>query len=428
MRALQYEDSEHFLIKTDLKVIRSSFEKSVLKLLRQNNVPESKYKRRMTGLYYYDDSKSTLTLRNGSKIYLRAVKSSSPKNETDSDLLGMEGETIYVDEATTLKYDWYEFFETRCRSAVGCPPLLLLTENPDPRAWSYQYFNKRVHPITLEPLPEVQKKKSTCLRIEAWDNVLQDETYLEILKSGGNATRFYFGVASDEIDYNQIYQYEISDFPMRMFNIYAIDPGFSSPTGAVQIGFGGNHQINVRELCYDRGMGNDKYFDLVGKIIEQHQRYLSQLLALLPYATRGQVTRFHLTPFIIVDSARTDLIKDIDIHFNYETTKEGAVVPKRTKVVEVLGANKSGPKELSVKAAKKLKIIVDPQSKFFLNEIRKYYYLEGERLPDGDDHLLDATLYGMRYILEEVFDKNRRTLIYDPIYKFIEQTLQNIKP
>ena len=114
MRALQYEDSEHFLIKTDLKVIRSSFEKSVLKLLRQNNVPESKYKRRMTGLYYYDDSKSTLTLRNGSKIYLRAVKSSSPKNETDSDLLGMEGETIYVDEATTLKYDWYEFFETRC--------------------------------------------------------------------------------------------------------------------------------------------------------------------------------------------------------------------------------------------------------------------------------------------------------------------------
>lgn len=159
MRALQYEDSEHFLIKTDLKVIRSSFEKSVLKLLRQNNVPESKYKRRMTGLYYYDDSKSTLTLRNGSKIYLRAVKSSSPKNETDSDLLGMEGETIYVDEATTLKYDWYEFLETRCRSAVGCPPLLLLTENPDPRAWSYQYFNKRVHPITLEPLPEVQKKK-----------------------------------------------------------------------------------------------------------------------------------------------------------------------------------------------------------------------------------------------------------------------------
>ena len=83
---------------------------------------------------------------------------------------------------------------------------------------------------------------------------------------------------------------------------------------------------------------------------------------------------------------------------------------------------------MSVKAAKKLKIIVDPQSKFFLNEIRKYYYLEGERLPDGDDHLLDATLYGMRYILEEVFDKNRRTLIYDPIYKFIEQTLQNIKP
>lgn len=151
-------------------------------------------------------------------------------------------------------------------------------------------------------------------------------------------------------------------------------------------------------------------------------------MALLPYATRGQVTRFHITPFIIVDSARTDLIKDIDIHFNYETTKEGAVVPKRTKVVEVLGANKSGPKELSVKAAKKLKIIVDPQSKFFLNEIRKYYYLEGERLPDGDDHLLDATLYGMRYILEEVFDKNRRTLIYDPIYKFIEQTLQNIKP
>lgn len=428
MRALSYDNSQHYLIKTDLKVIRSAFENSVVKFLQRNKIPESKYERRMTGVYYYNTAKSQMTFRNGSKIYLRAVKSRSPKTETDSSLLGMEGETIAIDEATTLNYAWYEFFETRCRSAIGCPPLISMSENPDPRTWSYLRFNKHLNPNTLEPLSKIEIEQSICMRIESWDNALQDPIYLEILKNSGNATRFYFGVATDEIDYNQIYQYQLSKFVMRMFNIYAIDPGFSSPTGAVQIGFGGNYEINVRELCYKRGMGNEDYYDLVQQIIDMHSRYVTQLLALLPYTLRGQVTRFHLTPFIIFDSARTDLIKDVDLHFNYKINEYGKYVALPKRLVECIPANKAGAKELSVKAAKKLKIIVDTDSKFLQNEIRKYYYLENEKLPDGDDHLLDAMLYGMRYILEEVYELNRRTLIYDTIYKHIEEMLKKIVP
>lgn len=65
------------------------------------------------------------------------------------------------------------------------------------------------------------------MRIEAWNNVLQDKKYLEMLKNSGNALRFYYGQIDLSPDYGQIYQYDVEAFPFRMYNIYALDPRLS---------------------------------------------------------------------------------------------------------------------------------------------------------------------------------------------------------
>lgn len=427
LRAFKFPHTEHYLLKTDLKVLRSSFESSVIAWFKSSGMPAS-FNSSNVKTWHYDSGKSILTLGNGSRIYLKPIRSPYPSNSGgDSDILGINAETIYLDEATTIRYEWYQFLETRCRSAHGCPPMLIFTENPDAKSWTHAYFDERVDPLTLKKLSTVQREQSKVMRIEAWDNKLQDKLYLEILKNSGNATRFYYGVADDGEDYNQIYRYDVAPFVTKLFNIYAIDPGYSAPTGIVQISFGGSYSVNVRQLCYRKGMLLDDYKEEVQHIINYHTKLYNAILEAIPLGARDKLTKFHETPTILVDCARTDLIDDLNRHFNLTKSDKGTYYMVGKKKVNLVPCNKVGTKAEAIERVRIFRQIVDTTSKFYLSEIRQYRYDDKGNVPDGNDHLLDAALYGMRYLLEMVFTKNANALVFNKLYEQLYELIKNIE-
>lgn len=428
-RAMKYPGTEHYLLKTDLKVLKAGFDKNVIGFLKKSKIPASRTKKANT-TYFYDEARSELYLANGSVIYLRPIRSPYPSNaKGDAAILGLNAETIMLDESTTIAYAWYQFLETRARSAHGCPPLIAMSENPDARSWTSLYFDQEIDPATMSALTPIQKAESKVMRIEAWNNVLQDKKYLEMLKNSGNALRFYYGQIDLSPDYGQIYQYDVEAFPFRMYNIYALDPGYQAQAAIVQLGFGGDLTVNVRELCYAQGYGHDDYMREVQKIIDQHAAYYERIQASLKPGQELWLAPIQRVPHIIVDCARTDLIADIDRYFNYRIV--GNQRFPDVKVV-LIPSRKGEAKYYSIERVKKLRQKVDPNSKNYLKEIGQYRYdvskTDDEKVPDGNDNLLDAALYGMRYILEDTFANQRSAMTFDLLRQQIFDQIKHITP
>ncbi len=426
-RAMKYADTEHYLLKTDLKVLKAAFDRSVIAWLEGCGIPASRSRKGNT-TYFYDQVNNELHFANGSTIYLRPIRSPKPYGSRgDAALLGLNAETIYLDESTTIGFEWYEFLETRARSAHGCPPIIILTENPDARAWTSLYFDQQVNPRTMEPLTPQQIAAAMVMRIEAWENVLQDRQYLEILKHSGNALRFYYGQIDTSPDYGQIYQYSVAPMPMRMYNVYALDPGYQARTAIVQLGFGGDYTVNVRELCYAQGYLHDDFIVECQKIIDRHARYLRQIKECLRPGQDQFLSPIQVIPHLIVDCARVDLIDDIDRYFNYKKVNGERV---RNVQINVLPCRKGELKYYSIERVKKLAQVIDPLSRFYINEINKYRYnvtaTDDEKVPDGEDDLLDAALYGMRYVLEDIFESQPRALRFDPTRQQIYEQIKHL--
>lgn len=416
IRAMMMPNSLHYLFKTDLGVLVAGFDRNVISWLEEMRVQP---------IYRYDKSRNIMHLRNGAQIHLKPIKAPTPKQSRDNSILGMEAETIYIDEATSLVFEWWEFFISRCRSARGYNSLMVASENPAKRTWSNSYFVKKIDPVTLEELPDVIKKQTKVLRIESWDNKFIEPLFLEMLKNSGDVDRFYYGRVNDAIDFAQIYNYEVGQFTERMFHLYGIDPGYSVPTGIVEIGFGGDYVVNIRQLSYQKGLTLEGYIKEVEKIINIHEKYRLKLYEGLPIVLRGRMLYIQKVPHIIIDSARTDLINDLDLHFNTQLMPGGGRKRYPEKKAEFIACNKSGSKVQSIRKAQKLKQIVSPESNFYLKEIGGYLFQpsgsEEESVPDKDDHLLDAALYCMRYILEEMFERYPYTLFFNSDLKTIAE-------
>lgn len=426
-RALIYPNSEHYILKTDKSVAKAAFERSVVAFLRKSCFKES-FDRKNNKTWFFDQLRSELILANGSIIYIRPIRSPRPEGSRgDSSLLGMNAETIYLDESTTIGFEWYKFLETRARSAHNCPPLILLTENPDARSWTHQYFDLQKDPESYEKLSDLQIEQSAVYRLEAWENKLQDKLYLNILKNSGNADRFFYGVVKDLPDFSKIYVYDTVDFSARFFYVYAIDPGYNAHTGCVMLGFGGDYSVEVQELEYAQGYSHQQFLELVQKIIDIHKDIYNQIKEKLTGGQILRLRRLQLIPHVIIDCARVDLIKDIDLFFNYE--KINGVKIKKEKVV-VIPSLKGEQKYYSLERVKKLKLSISKTSKNLLKELSNYKYdfSKEKSIPDGNDDLCDAMLYAQRYALEEILEKYPNTLIFDIESQQIDNKIKDINP
>lgn len=426
-RALQNPNTEHYLLKTDKGILKTAFEKIIIGFLQQTDFVESE-NRKKNKTWFYDQQKGELILANGSIIFIRPIRSPHPSNSRgDSALLGMNAETIYLDESTTIGFAWYEFLETRVRSAHRCKPLILMTENPDARSWTHQYFDLKINPQTYEPITEAQFENSEILRIEAWDNKLQDELYLNILKNSGNAERFFYGSVVDLPDFSKIYTYNVDNFVSRFFYIYSIDPGYTAHTGCTMLGFGGDYNVHVHEIAYNQGFTQQDFYNLVQKIIDIHADIYNQITEVLLPGQILRLRRLQIIPHIIIDCARVDLIDDLNKKFNFVEINGRKSKIERAMFIASLKGEK---KYYSLERVKKLSRTISPESKNLLKELSAYRYSNqtDEGIPDGNDDLCDSMLYGQRYILEKVFDKYPNLLIFDKETIQIGQSIKNINP
>lgn len=421
-RAMAFPGSMHYLLKTDKAALKTAFEDSVISWYDEGGFTPSRT-RANNRTYFYDRGGTTeLHYANGASVFIRPITSPTPEQSSrDAKLHGIHAATLLFDEATAQRYEWFKWADHRVMPQKGCPPVIILTENPDARSWTHLFFDLKVDPETMEPLSQQQIDAQCIMRIEAWENVLNDEATLEIWKNSGNAKRFYYGEVDDSPDYGQIYRYRTAPMPMRMYNIYALDPGYQARTAIVQIGFGGDLVANVRELCYSQGFGNEDFMREVQKIIDLHRSYLTQILASLKPGQDGWLSRMHFIPHLVVDCARVDLIADIDRRFNYG---------EKGKQIEVIASRKGEAKYYSIERIKKFAIEVDTNSKFLKNEMNHYRYTvtasDDERVPDGQDDLLDAMLYGLRYALEDVYEHTPRALKFDETRKQIYENIKHL--
>lgn len=98
----------------------------------------------------------------------------------------------------------------------------------------------------------------------------------------------------------------------------------------------------------------------------------------------------------------------------------------------LIPSRKGEAKYYSIERVKKLRQKVDPNSKNYLKEIGQYRYdvskTDDEKVPDGNDNLLDAALYGMRYILEDTFANQRSAMTFDLLRQQIFDQIKHITP
>ena len=413
-------------IKNDLQNCKNTFLPPIRWFLDCLGIKESHSKRNNNS--FFIDSERTILFANHSEIRFAVIDTPSPYGGSSNKFHGTGGNIFVLDEGTEIGYPWFDYFANSGRNRKSpnqkepYRDKIIVTENQSALHWGSKFFFEKVDPVTLNPLCEriVEGRPYTelieTIRLETWENKMLTERQLDMLRTGGDADRYYYSDASRTKDIGQIYQYTVTPFVQRYYNIYAIDFGDKAKTGILQIGFGGSYDINIRELCYKSSMLLADVLIEVGKIIEGHKKVFDELLFSIDIGVRQFLANYHRMPYIVIDSARPDMKREIEKKY------PGQCI--------VLLSKKQIKKEHAVQRVKRLNFLIDKSSKFLLNEIGKFRYKKNsiensEIVPDGDDDLLDPLLYGSRYILEEVLHVQQSSLYFGPYHNLVWEKLKN---
>jgi hypothetical protein len=244
---------------------------------------------------------------------------------------------------------------------------------------------------------------------------------------GGDAARFFYSDPSLVFDKNQVFQYEIVEDEFRYNYVYGMDFGQKAYTTLLQVGFGGDLSVTCRELHYKQGMQfdvnkpsddpNDTIFGIVARLIKYHNKLLSAVLGCTPFGLRPLVNKFHLKPHIVIDSARPDIREALQDRFG-------------SNIVVIL-SDKHEQKTVSTEKIKRLKIKVLKKSRHFIKELNGYRYksvsfANQEKLPDGNDDLIDTYRYVSTYILD-VFQVYSDLKFFNQNVKYHNSILQEAK-
>ena len=359
--------------------------------------------------FVYNANDHAFYLANGSIIHLHVIVPGTHWNDGRNRHHGIGGNLFIFDEISELTFSWcveYFFESNRLRRAPNqkkdLKNKLVYLENQSPLFWGYKMFTEKVHPTNLTPLSQIirDSKKGTTyadiieeIRCETWNNNLITDDELELMKSSGNAARFYYSDGRGVKDHNQIYQYALEEFKMRYNFFYGMDFGTKAHSTIVQVGFGGDYDVNVRQLWYEQGALHGDTMDKVQQIVAHHNKILAAIRATLGYGWDRYLNDYHLRPLIIIDSARSDMRLEI--------------LKKFGNFVTVRLSDKWAEKKIGVERVKKLNIKICPKSKNFINEIQNYRYKvnsvdNSQVIPDGNDDLLDAYKYVATEILKEI--------------------------
>lgn len=187
-RALNYPGSKHLVCRASkASCVSSIWMTTLLPLLdRYRDVDGER-------IWFEDATKRRIVFRNGSEIWAGGFDNTT---HTD-DLLGKEWATILIEEATELKYTFYQKLLTRL-NWQGVPLKLIAECNPPKKShWLYRWFFLGEDYETREPMDADERARITTLHFHPYDNRenLSPE-YIKTLEAmrGSNRKRFFDGV------------------------------------------------------------------------------------------------------------------------------------------------------------------------------------------------------------------------------------------
>lgn len=396
--ALEYAGVYIHIFKSDLSKTKDLFLPPIYNYLNTLGIKESQSTRNNETFFCHNSR--VFYFANGSKIFLNVITPGSHWNDGRNRHHGVGGNLFIFDEISEMTFAWcveYFYESNRLRQSPQQKKIfknkMVYLENQSPIFWGFKMFTQKIHPIKLTPLKEIvldANKNVTYediieeIRCETWNNNLITREQMELMKSSGNAARFFYSDGRGIKDYNQIYEYKVGEYPMRYNYFYGMDFGTKANSTVLQLGFGGNYDVHVRELWYQKGALHDDIMEQVGKIIAHHTRILTEIRKHAGFIFDNYLNEYHLKPVIIIDSARSDIRAEIFKKFG--------------KYVTVRLSDKWAEKRVGIERVKKLNINVYKESKFFLNEIANYRYKNNgidnsQEVPDGNDDLMDTYKY-----------------------------------
>lgn len=220
VRALKYKDSRHLIVRKHFNHIKQSIWYQTIPKVLKTAFPDIKYKENKSDWF--------IEFENGSQIWIAGTDD----KERIEKLLGLEWDTIYINEASQISFNVYEILKTRLNPQQGIKPLLAMDYNPPSKKhWGYLIFRLGLNPENKQPLDN--KERYTYLKINPDDNKENlSETYIDTLNtmSDKNKKRFRDGEYSDDSEgalwkREWISQTRYSKMPDNIIRcVVAIDP------------------------------------------------------------------------------------------------------------------------------------------------------------------------------------------------------------
>lgn len=327
------------------------------------------------------------TLFNNSTIDLIVLDQPIPSH--NNKVHGLGANMVVLDEGgSNMRFEWFDYFLTgrlRRSPKQNCEftNRVVVTDNTDPRAWAADFFVRKRHPKTLTPHSADMLKRIAAHKVDTWNNRLISSSSLELMKTGGNTTRFYYSDITLVQDVDTILPYKEIDADLRYFYVYGMDFGHKAYTTLVQVGYGGDYTVSARELYRKQGKDKDEILALVNRLLAYHEKML-QLIASNTPQNLGSLLKLQLTPVLVIDCANPELGEAISKRFG-------------SRIIVKL-SDKAGTKYGRMQKLSMLKLQVLKSSQFFRKELDNYRYQSiaydtEERIRDGDDDLIDAYSY-----------------------------------
>lgn len=190
-RAVKHDESRHLIVRRHFSHVKSSVWYQTIPDVLKKAFPHLEAKENKSDWF--------IEFKNGSSIWIAGTDD----KERLEKLLGLEWDTIYMNEASQNTFETYEILKTRLNPQRDIKPLFLIDYNPPSmNHWGYKIFYQSINPANNQPIED--KSRYGLLKMNPFDNIDNlSDSYIKTLQtmSENKQRRFLHGEYGDDSIY-----------------------------------------------------------------------------------------------------------------------------------------------------------------------------------------------------------------------------------
>ncbi len=338
--------------------------------------PDLKPKQNKTDFYF--------TLENGSEIWVGGLDDADRVEK----ILGNEYSTIYFNECSQIDYASIQLARTRLAQKNNLVKKTYYDMNPPTKShWSYWQFEKKLDPMSNEPLSNPDDYTSMLMNpLDNIDNI--DSEYLKLLEAmpEKERNRFLLGLFNDESEGQVYYAFRRDDHVVELERNY----------GSLLIGM----DFNVQPMTAVIFQVSNNVFEVLDEVYLENSDTYKMTDELIRRGYKG----CHIFPDSTGRNRKTSGQSDFNIlekaGFIIESTQNPFVGDRINNVNRLLSANR---------------VLIDPKCKKLINDLEKVVWKDNKPDQSGANkmltHISDALGYGLWKL--EPFAKPKKSVTID---------------